>query len=227
MALLRTTALPRFARCGVRRRTPIRWADVGAIDPELLRQTLITELSAAWQTLKLAHAGEQFYSFGFYTAELAEYLMVTASTEEGLAQVVGQYLAGQGGDPQLTRASLRWSPCDSPLHLEGELLLPESGRLRAAGPDPYDDTREAEESVALVFDTAVAALGHLDQEGTFGPDADRNRLVLGVWEGDQSDEERVEVVRKLNPAAVAKHFAHELEAGTEAFFELSRQRATK
>jgi hypothetical protein len=174
----------------------------------------------------ITYPQQHFYSFGFYTAELAEYLMVTASTEEGLTLVTDRYLLSQGGDPQLTRTSLRWSPCDSPLHAEGQLLLPESERLRIAGPDPYDDTDEAEadEAIALVFDTAVEALQQLDKNRMLGSEFERASLVLGVWKGDQSNEERVEFVKRLNPLHVAERFAKELEQGTEAFFELSRQR---
>jgi hypothetical protein len=199
---------------------------MGALDAKLFRKTLIEEVAAAWQTLKRAHPQEHFYSFGFYTAELAEYLMVTASTDEGLTQVTDRYILSNGGDPQLTRTSLRWSPCDSPLHAEGQVLLPESERLRTAGPDPYDDTDEADEAIALVFDTAVQALRQLNN-GMLGSDFERARLVLGVWKGDQSNEERVEFVRRLNPPHVAERFARELEQGTEAFFELSRQRDRK
>jgi len=97
---------------------------------------MFEEFLGAWRALRQAHPNEHFYSFGFYTAELAEYLMVTASTEEGLSLVTERYLANEGGDPKLTRAALRWSPCDSPLHAEGANLLPKSDLLRRAGPDP-------------------------------------------------------------------------------------------
>jgi len=200
---------------------------MGALDAKIFRSTLIQEVAAAWQTLKGAHPQEHFYSFGFYTAELAEYLMVTASTEEGLTLVRDRYVLSQGGDPCLKRACLRWSPCDSPLHLEGQVLLPQSGRLRTSGPDPYDDTKEADEAIALVFDTAVEALQELDHNRLLGSELERAKLVLGVWKGDQSNEERVAFARRLNPPDVATRFARELEEGTEASFELSRRRDRK
>jgi hypothetical protein len=34
--------------------------------------------------------------------------------------------------------------------------------------------------------------------------------VLGIWKGDQSDDERVEFVGLLNPRTVAERFAREI-----------------
>jgi hypothetical protein len=45
--------------------------------------------------------------------------------------------------------------------------------------------------------------------------------VIGIWCGDQEDEERVEYVRALNPPGVVERFARELEEGNDAFFALS------
>ena len=44
---------------------------------------MLAELRAAWASLRGRHPGERFYCFGLYTTDLADYLMVTASTEEG------------------------------------------------------------------------------------------------------------------------------------------------
>jgi hypothetical protein len=184
----------------------------------LFRKTMLEEFLSAWRALRQAHPNEHFYSFGFYTTELAEYLMVTASTEEGLSLVTERYLAKKGGDPRATRAALRWSPCDSPLHAEGATLLSKSEMIRKAGPEPYDETQEAEDAVSLVFDVAIEALKQLDHEGAFGSDLERARIVLGIWKGDQSDEERVEFARRLNPKSVVERFAKELADGNEAFF---------
>lgn len=194
---------------------------MAAIDAKRFRATLTDELRAAWRALRAAHAGERFYAFGLYTAPCAEYLMVTAATEEGLARATAAAVGKRGGDPALRQASLRWSPADSPLHAEGDGLLPKSGALRDAGPDPYDDSPAGEAAVKLVFESAVAALRELDREGLFGAGVEREALVVGVWYGDQSDEERVEYARALNPAPVAERFERELAAADEAFDALS------
>jgi hypothetical protein len=197
---------------------------MSVIDRDLFRDTLLVELRSAWLLLRAARPAERFYSFGLYTTELAEYLIVTASTEEGLAVATEKYLARNGRDPTLTRASLRWSPCDSPIHEETSELLAKSAALRAAGPEPYDETKESVDTVSFLFDVAVDVLRQLDRERLFGTDLERVRLVLGIWKGDQSDEERVEFARRLNPESVLQRFAKELAEGNKAFVELARAR---
>src|SRR5262252_5428813 len=153
------------------------------IDREVLRTTMLAELRAAWASLRGRHPGERFYSFGLYTTDLAEYLSVTASTEEGLSEVTQRYVTQTGRDPGAQRLSLRWSPCDSPLHAEGDSLLAETSRIRAAGPDPCDDTPEADDANALIFDVAIQSLRQLDADGVFGQGLERAQLVLGIWKG--------------------------------------------
>src|SRR5882757_6781012 len=143
------------------------------IDRDALEITMRAELRAAWATLHGRHPGERFYSFGLYTTDLAEYLLVTASTEEGLSEVTQRYVTKNGGDPDAQRMALRWSPCDSPLHGEGEALLPETARIRRAGPDPGADTPEADDANALMFDVAIQALRQLDAAGVFGEGLER------------------------------------------------------
>ena len=76
----------------------------------------------------------------------------------------------------------------------------------------------------LVFDVAVEKLQALDESGIFGSGADRDRLVLGIWMGDQSDEDRIEYVRLLNSGPVHERFERELQAGNDAFTALLRVR---
>jgi len=85
------------------------------IDREALETTMLAELRAAWASLRGRHPCERFYSFGLYTTDLADYLMVTASTEEGLSEVTQRYVTQTGRDATALRATLRWSPPDSPL----------------------------------------------------------------------------------------------------------------
>ena len=42
--------------------------------------------------------------------------------------------------------------------------------------------------------------------------------MLGIWKGDQSDEERLEFASLLNPRAVADRFAREVADRSRAFF---------
>lgn len=91
--------------------------------------------------------------------------MVTTSTEEGLSDATAKYVAKHGGDSALRRASLRWSPCDSPLHLEGRSPLVKSEALREQGPDPYDDAQESDQTVSMIFEVAVEVLRELERDG--------------------------------------------------------------
>ena len=191
------------------------------IDREALETAMLAELRAAWSTLLGKHPGERFYAFGLYTTDLADYLMVTASTEEGLSEITQRYVTQTGSDPTAQRAALRWSPADSPLHAEGEGLLAASDRLRREGNNPYDDTPDADEAIALVFDVAIQALQQLDREGVFGEGVERSQLVLGLWKGDQSDDERIEFASLLNPRPVAERFARETAELSRAFFEVT------
>lgn len=216
------------------------------LDSPLLLSTLRTELRAAWATIQRAHATEQLYGFGVYTTDSASYLMVTAFSEAGLAASVAHSLAsrqGKGRDPELQRATLRWSPCDSPLHGEGESLLTESDRLVQEleleggseddedgddaddfdddlDDDDFDEDEELDPAVDAVFAIAVQVLQEMDREGLFGSGAERERLVLCLWKGDQSNVERYEFAKRLNPSAVAQRFGEEMNAGLRAFYKL-------
>lgn len=188
---------------------------MSSIDARLFRETLLDEFRSAWQTLRERHPTEHFYCFGLYTTGAAEYVMATACTEEGLSIATEKYLAREGGDPGLMRLCLRWSFCDSPLHEEALNLLPRSHALRDAVGDPYD-----EDAIELVFDTAVDVLKQLDSEKLFGTDLERARLTLGIWMGDQSNENMIAFVRRLNPGSIVNRFAKELDEGYEACVQL-------
>lgn len=216
-----------------------------ALDSPLLQSTLRDELRVAWFKLREAHAQEQIYGFGVFTTDSASYLMVTAFSEAGLDAAVTKSLArkqGKGKDPALQRRSLRWSAADSPLHEVGSQLLPKSDKIVQdldfegrwhqdddAGDDDDDDDddfefdEEAElqdPEVAEVFQVIVQVLRELDQEGAFGTGAERERVVLSVWEGDQSNMSRYEYAKRLNPAAVARRFGEEMNAGLRAFYQV-------
>jgi hypothetical protein len=185
------------------------------------RETIRAEFHTAWETLRQKHPSEHFYAFGLYTTTLASYLMVTASTDEGLETVTQDYVKRYGGDPKLQRASLRWSTCDSPIHLEGKSLLPISSILRCEGPDPEDDELDSDAFIDSIFEAAVEALRQLDRDGVFGAGLERDGLVLGIWKGDQSNEDRIKFARMLNPDAVVDRYARELAQGLSAFNALS------
>ena len=213
------------------------------LDSSLLLSTLRAELRAAWTAIHAAHAQDGLYGFGVYTTDSASTLTVTAFSEAGLDAAVADLLAskrGQGRDPALQRQSQRWSPADSPLHEEGADLLPESNQLvqeleaEADEDDDFegddfdedadfadvDDGEDLDAAAAEVFEIVVQALQEMDEEGLFGAGAERERLVLCVLKGDQSNLERHDFAKMLNPAAVAKRFGDEMNEGNRAFYKL-------
>jgi hypothetical protein len=209
------------------------------LDSPLLQTTLRDELRAAWIKIHGEHAQDQLYGFGVFTTDSASYLTVTAFSERGLDAAVARYLAskrGQGSDPALQRQALRWSSADSPLHAVGSTLLPRSDKIandldfEGRDLDELDNDEDAEDDdfddelpdpeVEEVFQVAVQVLRELDREGLFGVGAERERLVLGLWKGDQSNLERHAYAKALNPPAVARRFGEEMNIGLRAFYQL-------
>ncbi|HEY8977744.1 MAG TPA: DUF4303 domain-containing protein [Burkholderiaceae bacterium] len=212
------------------------------LDSPLLLATLRDELRAAWHAFRALPGHERLYGFGVYTTDSASYLTATAFSEAGLDAVAAKYRAGEfgeGRDPALLRESLRWSPADSPLHAEGLELLSRSDAMVQEldfegrwdedddGDDDDDDDGddddldaddERDPDVQEVFRVAAQALRELDAEGLFGSGDDRERLVLCIWEGDQSNEERYRHARSLNPPSVARRFGEEMNAGLRAYY---------
>ena len=223
---------------------------MAVLDSPLLQSTLRDELRAAWIKIRDEHADERLYGFGVYTTDSASYLMVTAFSEKALDDNVATSVANfsEGGkhsklrksaismggtpdDPVLQRQSLRWSPCDSPLHEKGAGLLPRSDKIvqeldfegRWDGDEDDDDDFDdelQEPEVAEVFQIAVQVLRELDREGVFGVGAERERLVLSVWQGDQSNLARHAFAKTLNPPTVATRFGREMNDGLRAYYKL-------
>ena len=204
---------------------------MSAFDPTLLLTTLRRELRQAWATVRAGHAAEGLYGFGVYTTDESSYLMVTAFSEAGLDAALARCLGGKygtGKDPEQLRATLRWSPCDSPLHEIGATLLPESDELvqvldpalaDETGNDDEDEDDEAfDPRVLKVFELVIQALQEMDAEGQFGVGAERDALVLGLWKGDQSNGERYAYARQLNPVGVARRFGAEMNTGLRAYY---------
>ncbi len=207
-------------------------------DPDLLLTTLRTELRAAWARLQSDHGAEGLYGFGIYTTSELSYLNVTAFSNAGLDKVTERYVTAtehfKGKDRTLIHESLRWSPCDSPLHEIGCEMLPETAKLiqcldpaleenqELSGDDEDDDDFDDEwwdPRVLKSFDLCIQALQEMDAEGLFGTGEMRESFVLCLWKGDQSNIERYEHAKKLNPASVTKRFGEQLNAGIRAHYK--------
>lgn len=202
------------------------------VDTAALKTEARSGLRAAWQALQTAYPDEHCYGFGFYSHDAGEVEPI-AFTEEGLTIVADRYqqMAASGDKPYLRQlsdadrsASLRWSPADSPRHGVGAAELEAASEITLASQaafdrlcdefDPDEDDAEIErqyyDRISTVYDTLVEVLNEARSEGLFGKLTDT--LVLNVWEGDQSFEDRSAFARRCNPRDVAERFMREEEA---------------
>lgn len=141
---------------------------------------------------------------------------------------------GTPDDPTLQRQCLRWSPCDSPLHEIGSGLLPRSDEIvqeldvegRWSDDDELDDEafeealERGDPEVDEVFRVIQHVLKELDLEGLFGHGPQRHRLVLSIWQGDQSNQSRHAFAKALNPPSVVERFGREMNDGAHAYDRL-------
>ncbi|MCG5217373.1 DUF4303 domain-containing protein [Streptosporangium soli] len=167
---------------------------------------LLAATRAAFTQARQLHPDESFYCYALYTDAFAAYILPTCSSEEGLRQVARRY-ADEFGDTVAEQADgLRWNPPDWPHHMLGEEHFTGVLELLESRGDPWqrdDDGLDAE--VNARFEACFRALALLDAEGFFGQDAERDRVIVTLLQGDQSDRSRLENARRLNPpAAVAR-----------------------
>jgi hypothetical protein len=89
------------------------------MNAERFIQALYEHGVAALKRIQDARPHDRFYSFAFYTSGEFAYAFLTAASYEGLEEAVASYLKRPRyatADPAELRRSLKWSPCDSPLH---------------------------------------------------------------------------------------------------------------
>jgi Domain of unknown function (DUF4303) len=186
-----------------------------------LEQALYDHGIEALKRIREARPNDHFYSFAFYTSGEYSYAFLTASSYEGLEESVASYARMPHyatSDPEKIRRSLKWSPCDSPLHEFCDNTGDELDSLIGAACEEYmeiDDDTEAERFVDRLESTFVSALRRLDAEGYFGSPEERTGLVLNLLKGDQSDEERLRFASLLNPPKLVAAYAVELAVAHE------------
>ena len=184
------------------------------LNREALGAALRRGITEGWAAFRREHPDERVYGLGLYTSGLATYVALTIFSEEGLDEVAAEYAERSGRDADEERLDLRWSPCDSPHHLWREDLFEEADGVLDAAPDPYA-SGTGDDRVSGALQVFVETLRTLDAEGCFG--ADREGMILSVWMGDQSDEDRLAFARRLNSAEHVDRFEAEMEAALEAF----------
>lgn len=177
-----------------------------------LTVVLVRDLKVAFEAYADRFPGHQLYTFGPYTSSEFGYIVPTASSQQGLDQVVARYKS----DPSYAAIpsdhlalQLKWSPCDSPLHEEiafSDELDELANTMGEAFHAVHDDQVDAfVESAHVALCTALTTL---DQRGVFGKG--ETRPLLNVWKGDQSDAERLALAEVLNPDPLVDRFRAEL-----------------
>lgn len=179
-------------------------------------EDLVTRLAdaarAAFTRARELHPDESFYCYALYTDAFAAYILPTCCSEEGLREVASRYVEEFGGTVAEQAEQLRWNPPDWPYHMLGEEHFADVlGLLQSRG-DPWQrDDDGLDEEIDARFEACFRALTLLDDEGFFGQGADRDRVIVTVLQGDQSDRSRLENARRLNPPAAIARLERELD----------------
>jgi hypothetical protein len=189
-----------------------------SFDEQLFKTMLARACRSAFSEVRSNHKNETFYCMGLFTSGSFRYFVPTAMTEEGLDQVTRKYknYPQYATEPtDLLRFRLRWSPCDSPLHLEGERHFDEFNTEMM--PSVYSalddiDTEQGWDEfhtfVSHLENLVCEVLTEVDQEGVFGRGEERDKSFISVLMGDQ-DESIVSIGRRLNPSKSFERFESE------------------
>jgi hypothetical protein len=124
------------------------------------------------KTIEL-HKNEEFYCFALFTFDALGYVLPTSFTETGLTQVIQKYQTipsfSEYNKEELQK-ELRWSSCDSPLHLEFEEEFDEANKLLSEfevetheffNQDKLEEVEERQSTIKNIF---FKVLSKLDEE---------------------------------------------------------------
>ncbi|WP_431245825.1 DUF4303 domain-containing protein [Leifsonia xyli] len=176
-----------------------------------IRSAIAGAARTAWTALREEHPADDFYYFGLWTSPVAHRPAPTACSEQGLLRAVEEHRAdGVGVDAD----ALRWAVNASPYDLFGDEAFAELEPLFERVGDPYDRSREENESL---FEAMVGALADLDAEGFFGTGARRDTVVVNVtMPAHERPRDAIESARRLNPpSALVRYEADALSARDE------------
>lgn len=166
----------------------------------------------AFTQVRAENPAERFYCFALFASGVVGVIEPTCMGEQGLRDEAQEAVDAGGGSLETNLTELRWSPVDSPYYLHGEEHFAEVQRLLDARPDPYElDDDEAEAEVQARLEACFDALAQLDREGFFGRGVERDRVLVTVLRGDQSDRSQLRNARRLNPATVVQRLADDLQ----------------
>ncbi len=155
----------------------------------------------------LSKYDEDVYGIALFSTSLIDYFGCTIFTEEGFRAVVSRYQAMESSDGvsiERLRYELRWSPADSPHHMEDlEIFEPLNNTIsgwadRFCELDEPAFTTEVEAAYKLLLDGICAFRGrHLPVS---------SQVVTTMFWGEMSEEELFAFTEYCNPEDVAGAF---------------------
>ena len=189
---------------------------------EQLQDALERAAFDAFKQSALRLRGETFYCASLYTSDGYGYVCDTVSTIEGLKTVAERYF-GDGSYRTLeeTMQRLKWSPCDSPYHIENEHLFTECNRIidEIWGAIDFKNEEEADRAYRELHTVFVAVLRKIRAANIFDP-----KCVITLLAGDQSDEARVANTEEINPPEVSRALLADLKVDGEHLARLRKNR---
>lgn len=186
---------------------------------DLLRKIIQNALEKFYQKSKT----ETPYAFGFFTSSDYGYLEITGNTIEGLENKITEYSeldSFEDKTKEELKNELKWSPCDWQYHCEydiNELLIFEDlylakiDVLKCDVFDKYDEDKAEEFIETEITKPLNKILIEVLKELNIENHLNVKNITLGVWKGDQSDEERIEFVTKINSKNLSDVFVTEIE----------------
>ncbi|HTW94852.1 MAG TPA: DUF4303 domain-containing protein [Tepidisphaeraceae bacterium] len=172
--------------------------------PSKLRDAFVADLTSVWAYAKHRFSGDQPYALILYgteggTAELHPQVL----TEAGLAKVAQRYV-----DKKIYETvdegikALRYSTTDSPWFRDFVDRLPTVKGLCA----PFSEQMYEDEGYKLLAKGAVEAFRVLDDQGMFGRDAEREKMLLAVVIEDIGVDYSLKTAKAANPPSVFERY---------------------
>ncbi len=191
-----------------------------SFDLKIFQNVLYNECKNIFPKIIKELSHENIYSLALYNSgDSWGYLFPTVSSVVGLHEVATDYKEKKYYQDQSIReleADLKWSPCDSPHHINYESTLEESEKtlqqIEEIMGEYWDNNQEdkCEKLHQNLVQICLKVLMQLDTEGVFNA-IDRSSFVLNLLNGDQSDEERLERAKILNPKQIFNKYKTEMQ----------------
>ena len=186
-------------------------------DFQRLEEVLLPACRQAFRQLFAKYRGEHFYGLGLWTDGGLDWLLPTALSEEGLDAILREcrakgWYADETGEE--LRLSAKWSPEDSPHHLEGQEYFANVDKIMSDISDKLLEIdieagwEEFETFYAQVINSICNVFTSLDSEGLFGVGLARQSVFVTLMTMDQ-DDSILEIGQRVNPAESTRWFSAE------------------